>query len=61
LIYFNVKQITVVVAISSDAKTDVKENENGVVGGNAPKETVLPMFIMERNILTKEEAIDQPH
>ena len=50
-----------VVAISSDAKTDVKENEtwSKVVVWKDPNETVLPIVIMEREILTKEEAIEK--
>ena len=30
------------------------------MGRNAPKETVLPIFIMEREVLTKEEDIANP-
>lgn len=51
------------VPISSDAKADdVKENETWrkVVGRNASKENALPMFILEREILTKEKALANP-
>lgn len=48
-------------AESSDT-TEEKENEtwSSVVGRNRTKETIFPIFIMEREILSKEECIKNP-
>lgn len=49
-------------ATSSSIKGSAKEKEawSTVAGRNTPKETVHPIFILEREILTTEEAIANP-
>ncbi|CAJ1074316.1 hypothetical protein NHX12_015711 [Xyrichtys novacula] len=48
-------------ADSSDT-TEGRENKtwSSVIGRNRPKETIFPIFIMEREILSKEECIKNP-